>query len=110
MRIKYRQPDPTCNRYLTFATILTVGLAGIEGKYEPVAPNDSEVTLMFSDERAADRIESLAASLYHALEIAEHSEVIKQALGEHAYPSLLENKRPTPDLFVRCRPRMDGSR
>jgi hypothetical protein len=93
VRIEYRQPDPACNPYLTFVAILTAGLAGIEGKYEPVAPNDSDVALMSGDERAAHGIESLPASPYQALVLAEHSEVRKQALGEHTYPSLQENKR-----------------
>jgi hypothetical protein len=49
--------------------------------------------LISGDERAAHGIESLLASLYQALVLAEHSEVLKQALGEHTYPSLQENKR-----------------
>lgn len=99
VRIEYRQPDPACNPYLTFAAILTAGLAGIEHKYEPVAPSESDVALMSDDERAALGIGSLPASLYQALGLAEHSEVLKQALGEHTYLSLLENKRIEVDSF-----------
>ena len=93
VRIEYRQPDPACNPYLAFAAILTAGICGVEGKYEAVAPSESDVTLMSDDERAAVGIRSLPTSLDQALQLAEQSEVLRQALGEHTYWSLLENKR-----------------
>jgi len=99
VRIEYRQPDPACNPYLTFAAILTAGLTGIAQKYKPVAPSVSDVALLSNDERAALGIASLPASLHQALELAERSDVLKRALGEHTYLSLLENKRIEVDRF-----------
>jgi len=99
VRIEYRQPDPACNPYLTFAAILTAGLTGIAQKYKPVAASVSDVALMSNDERALLGIASLPASLHQALELAERSDVLKRALGEHTYLSLLENKRIEVDRF-----------
>jgi glutamine synthetase len=93
VRIEYRQPDPACNPYLAFAAILTAGLKGVEDGYEPVPPAESDVTKMTAGEREALGIVSLPGSLYEALLLAEQSEVLRLALGEHTYQSLLQNKR-----------------
>lgn len=86
-------PDPACNPYLTFAAILTAGLKGIEEGYEPVAPSESDVARMTDEERFAHGIKALPASLDEALALAAQSDVLREALGEHTYLSLLENKR-----------------
>ena len=93
VRIEYRQPDPACNPYLAFAAILTAGLRGIEGNYAPVPPSDSDVALMSDDERTARGIVALPQSLSEALALAERSDLLREALGDHIYLSLLENKR-----------------
>ncbi len=99
VRIEYRQPDPACNPYLAFAAMLTAGLAGIEHDYPPVAPAESDVTLMTDDERAALGIVKLPGSLYEALELARNSDVLRVALGEHTFQSLLRNKSIEWDRF-----------
>jgi len=99
VRIEFRQPDPACNPYLAFAAILTAGLAGVEGEYQEVAPSDSDVALMTADERAERGIGSLPRSLSEALAIGEQSDVLRAALGEHTYLSLLENKHIEVDRY-----------
>jgi glutamine synthetase len=99
VRIEFRQPDPACNPYLAFAAILTAGLAGVEGAYPAVPPSDSDVALMTNEERAERGIASLPQSLDEALAIGERSEVLRAALGEHTYLSLLENKRIEVERF-----------
>jgi len=58
-----------------------------------VPPAESDVTKMTAGEREALGIVSLPGSLYEALLLAEQSEVLRLALGEHTYQSLLQNKR-----------------
>ena len=99
VRIEFRQPDPACNPYLTFAAILTAGLAGIQQGYDPVPPCDFDVAPMTNDERAARGVKALPRSLNEALVLAEQSEVLREALGEHTYQSLLQNKRIEVDRF-----------
>lgn len=36
-RVEFRSPDPTCNPYLTFATVLASGLDGVRNQIEPPA-------------------------------------------------------------------------
>lgn len=93
VRIEFRQPDPACNPYLTFAAILTAGLTGIEQDYPHVASTETDAALMTDDEREAQGIKPLPRSLDEALALAENSDVLREALGEHTFLSLLQNKR-----------------
>ncbi|MEX2598992.1 MAG: glutamine synthetase family protein [Dehalococcoidia bacterium] len=99
VRIEYRQPDPACNPYLAFAAILTAGLEGIERDYEPVSPAETDVALMTEEERRARGIRMLPGSLFEAVNAAEQSGLLKRALGEYTYDSLLQNKRIEWDQY-----------
>ncbi|MCE2469118.1 MAG: glutamine synthetase [Dehalococcoidia bacterium] len=92
-RVEFRLPDPTCNPYLAFAAMLTAGLAGIERAYDPV-PAAAEDAAALSDAERADRgVRQLPGSLYEAIQAAEGSALLRRALGDHTYDSLLRNKR-----------------
>ena len=99
VRIEFRLPDPACNPYLAFAAMLTAGLEGVEHEYESMPPAESDVTLMTDEERAARGIVKLPGSLLEALELAERSDVLRRALGDHTFESLLRNKRIEWDSF-----------
>jgi glutamine synthetase len=42
-RLEFRCPDPTCNGYLTFTSMLMAALDGIENKIEPGQPLDKNI-------------------------------------------------------------------
>ncbi len=92
-RIEYRAPDPACNPYLAFASLLNAGLEGIEKGYELPDPIEENVYHMSDEERKARGIESLPGSLIEAIEFAEKSEVVRKALGEHVFTNFIENKK-----------------
>jgi glutamine synthetase len=92
-RIEYRAPDPACNPYLAFSVVLAAGLAGIEGGYEMPAESATNVFALSEDERAAEGIASLPASLDSALNAMEASELVRTCLGEHIFEWFLRNKR-----------------
>ncbi|MCS7201776.1 MAG: glutamine synthetase family protein [Dictyoglomus sp.] len=92
-RIEYRAPDPACNPYLAFAVLLTAGLEGIEKGYELPEPIEENVYHMSEEEREKRGIKSLPGSLIEAIELAENSEVVKKALGEHVFTNFIENKK-----------------
>ena len=92
-RIEYRSPDPACNPYLAFAVMLAAGLDGIEKEIPLPPPVEENVFEMSATERAARGIEMLPGSLIEAIEAAEKSELLRSALGDHVFESLIANKR-----------------
>ena len=75
-RIEFRLPDSSCNPYLTLAAILHAGLLGIKNN-------------LVIDKKWQSNIPS---SLYEAIKVAENSNFLKDAIGNQAYNSILENK------------------
>jgi glutamine synthetase len=92
-RVEYRSPDPACNPYLVFATLLAAGLDGIENERQLPEPVEENVFEMPAATRAARRITTLPGSLIEAIEAAEESPFLRSALGDHTFESLVANKR-----------------
>ena len=83
MRAELRSPDAACNPYLVFSVMLAAGLEGIKQGLElpdPVEHDARDLTM-------------LPQSLGEAITVAEKSKFLKEALGEHIYHSLIENKK-----------------
>lgn len=98
-RIEYRSPDPACNPYLTFSVMLAAGLEGIEKAYELSEPTEENVFEMGSEEREKRGIDTLPGSLAEAIELTEKSELVKKALGDHVFYTLLHNKKMEWDNY-----------
>jgi glutamine synthetase len=92
-RIEFRSPDPACNPYLAFSVMLAAGLEGIENEYEVPDPIEENVYEMTDEERQERGISTLPASLLEAIQLAEKSEVVRKALGEHVFPAFIKNKK-----------------
>jgi glutamine synthetase len=92
-RIEYRSPDAACNPYLAFAAMLAAGLDGVENEMAPPPPVEENVFEMTDAERAERGIHILPGSLKEAIEEAEASPLLRSALGDHVYESLIRNKR-----------------
>ena len=75
-RIEFRLPDSACNPYLTFSAILHAGLEGIK--------NDIKIEKKWKS--------NIPSSLYEAIKVSENSNFLKDAIGNEAYNSILENK------------------
>ncbi|HTL70633.1 MAG TPA: glutamine synthetase family protein [Candidatus Eisenbacteria bacterium] len=90
MRVELRSPDAACNPYLAFSVMLAAGLEGIKHQY--ALPDAVEHTLSESEKRKKGG-ERLPYSLGEAIAIAEESKFLKDALGEHIFHSLIENKK-----------------
>jgi glutamine synthetase len=98
-RIEYRSPDPACNPYLAFAAMLAAGLDGIEHELELPPEASNNIYEMTDDERASAGIASLPEDLVEAIRLAERSEVLRAALGDHVHEFLIRNKRQEWDAF-----------
>jgi glutamine synthetase len=98
-RAELRCPDPACNPYLAFAAMLHAGLNGIEKGYELEAPMEQNLFDIDDAERKRLGIESLPGSLGQAIDAADGSEFLLNALGEHVYDRLLALKRKEWDAY-----------
>ncbi len=98
-RVELRSPDPACNPYLAFASILEACLDGIRNKIDPPAPVESNIYKLTSKERKKQRIDSLPGSLSDALEQMDKSLVVQAALGEHIFKEFRTSKKKEWDSF-----------
>ncbi len=92
-RVELRSPDPACNPYLAFAAMLASGLAGIQGKYELGPAMEENIYHMPRAERQKKKIDSLPGSLEAAIAEFEKSKLMREALGDHTFESLIANKK-----------------
>ncbi len=98
-RLEYRSPDPACNPYLAYAAMLAAGLEGLEKEYPCPEPVEENVFEMGEEERKRRGIDILPGSLFEAIEAAEESELLRRALGEHVFDSLITNKKVEWDRY-----------
>src|SRR5436309_1540935 len=98
-RVEFRSPDPACNPYLAFASMLAAGLAGVEGEYELPPEASNNIYEMTESERRAAGIDSLPENLHEATQAAADSKVLREALGEHVHEWLIRNKREEWDAY-----------
>lgn len=98
-RVELRSPDPSCNPYLAFATILAACLDGVRNKIEPPKPVDTNIFKLSEKERKKLRIEALPGSLKEALSYMQNSLIVKTALGEHIVDEFVTAKEIEWDDF-----------
>jgi glutamine synthetase len=91
-RVEVRNPDPSANPYLTLAVLLKAGLDGIKKNMD--VPQERKLNLyeLSQEEKDALGIDSLPADLEKALAALAENEIIKEALGKHAYTHYVQGK------------------
>jgi glutamine synthetase len=98
-RAEIRCPDPACNPYLTFATLLHAGLEGIEQGYELEAPMETNLYHLTAEERREQGIVSLPETLGEAIDELAGSELMRRALGDHIFDAYVKLKRKEWDEY-----------
>ena len=92
-RIEVRMPDPSCNPYLAFGSMLASGMDGVKQKMDPGEPVDRNIFEMSQREKRRLKIDELPANLSEACDNLEKDTVVKDFLGEHILTHFLEAKR-----------------
>src|SRR5438034_7123597 len=92
-RAEIRCPDPACNPYLTFATLLHAGLEGIEQGYELPEPMETNLYHLTPEQRRERGIVSLPETLGEAIDELAGSDLARKALGPHIFDRYIELKR-----------------
>lgn len=81
------------NPYLAFSVMLAAGLEGIEKEYDLPEPIEENVYEMSPQERERRGIGILPGSLAEAIQLAEKSEIVRKALGDHVFYTFIQNKK-----------------
>ncbi|MBU4311078.1 type I glutamate--ammonia ligase [bacterium] len=82
-RLELRCPDPSCNPYLAFASMLAAGLDGIKRNLRSPKAVEENVYHFDDLKLASLKIETLPTNLKEAVEEFEKDRVLTSALGEH---------------------------
>ena len=98
-RVEIRCPDPACNPYLTFASLLHAGLEGIEHGYELPDPMETNLYHLTPEQRRERGITSLPETLGEAIDELSRSELMRKALGPHIFDRYVELKRREWDEY-----------
>jgi glutamine synthetase len=104
-RLEFRCPDPACNPYLAFASMLMAGVDGVQNKIEPPNPVDRDLYDLEPEELA--RVPQVPGSLEEALAALEADHDFLVAGGVFT-PDVIETwvgyKRETEIDAMRLRP------
>ena len=98
-RAEIRCPDPACNPYLTFASLLHAGLEGIEHGYELPEPMETNLYHLTAEQRRERGIVSLPETLGEAIDELAVSDLARKALGPHILDRYVELKRGEWDEY-----------
>ncbi len=104
-RVEFRTPDPSCNGYLAFSTMLMAGIDGIENRIDPGEPLDRDIYSLSPQELA--EVPSAPASLSESLDAleADHSFLLKgDVFTEDVIHTWLEYKRERELKEINVRP------
>lgn len=104
-RIEVRFPDPSCNGYLSFSSMLMAGLDGIENKIDPGEPLDKDIYSLGPEELSG--IPSVPGSLEDALKALEedHEFLMKgDVFTEDVIQTWIEYKMENEVNPVKLRP------
>jgi glutamine synthetase len=93
VRVEVRSPDPACNPYLAFASLLAAGLRGIADNIQLPPEATEDIHSMTDAERRAAGIDSLPENLFEAVAAMEESSLMREALGDHVFEYFIRNKR-----------------
>jgi len=92
-RIELRSPDPACNIYLALAIIQAAGIQGVKENLKFLSPEEKDIFEMKKSEMKRKGIKTLSKNLKEALELFKKSKLVREALGEHIFQKLIQNKK-----------------
>jgi glutamine synthetase len=92
-RLELRSPDPACNLYLAFASMLMAGLYGIRGGYPCPDPVEENIYRMSNARQRKFDIRTLPRHLDEAVRLMEKSRLLEEALSPHIFKTFIANKR-----------------
>jgi glutamine synthetase len=93
VRVELRNPDPSCNPYLSFALQIWAGTKGIVEKLDPPLIRDINVFELGDEEMDEFGIKRLPPDLESALDLMEKSSLVREVMDEDFLNHYLIAKR-----------------
>jgi len=90
-RLELRSPDPSGNVYLQLATLIEMGLRGVQDKLDCGEPESQSIYEKIKSSKVWDD-RFLPKSMFEALVEAEKSQFLKEIMGELRYDKYMELK------------------
>ncbi|MFW3146372.1 MAG: glutamine synthetase family protein [Thermoplasmatota archaeon] len=100
VRVELRNPDPSCNPYLSFALQIWAGVRGIVEEMEPPAIRDINVFELDDDEMERMGIRRLPPDLRSALELMGGSNLALEVMGERFLEHYITAKKAHLDAYL----------
>lgn len=101
IRIELRNPDPSCNPYLSFALQIMAGTKGIIEKLKPPQLKDINVFELSKAEMEEMGINRLPSDLGHALDRMEEGSVAREIMGDEFLSHYIKAKRSHLEDYVK---------
>jgi glutamine synthetase len=104
-RLEFRTPDPSCNPYLAFASMLMAGLDGVKNKIEPPDPIDKDLYDLPPEE--ASQVKQVPGSLEEVIDAleADHTFLLEGGVfTQDVIDTWIEYKRTKEIDELRLRP------
>lgn len=93
VRVELRNPDPSCNPYLSFALQITAGIRGITENMKPVEIQEINVYELTREMRDDIGIKRLPPDLDSALDLLGSSALAREVMGDEFLNHYLSAKR-----------------
>ncbi|MDG6226189.1 MAG: glutamine synthetase family protein [Candidatus Thermoplasmatota archaeon] len=100
VRVELRNPDPSCNPYLSFALQIAAGVQGIVESLEPPLMTEVNVFELSDAEKDDLGIRRLPPDLSSALDLLEGSALARDVMGEEFLSHYLKAKRSHVDSYL----------
>ncbi|MDH5689363.1 MAG: glutamine synthetase family protein [Candidatus Bathyarchaeota archaeon] len=91
--IEFRSPDPSCNPYLLFASLLAAGMDGVKNELEAPEARTEDLFKLSPEELRKIGVQMLPPTLNDALDAFERDELMREVLGDHAFNTFLRLKQ-----------------
>lgn len=98
--VELRNPDPSCNPYLTLAVCLAAGLDGIKNKLKCSEKYKKAKTDLSLDEITNTKAEVLPANLKEAVTAFKEDKFIQHVLGEYISEKYIEAKTKEWNIYT----------
>jgi glutamine synthetase len=99
LNIELKPADATANPYLSLASVLLVGLDGINRGLRPPPPSTSDPARVSAAEREALGLRKLPSTMAEALDNLERTQLLRDGLGPTLFDAYLALRRAEEERF-----------